>query len=299
MLWGCDVGMRCQGWCLAFISWHFPSAVILCTPFGLTGRTEYVPEYCPHGSLAEDISLVGKKGQSQLWTAVSFLLFFLSDGEGDSFFIQMYCIPSGEEIRAHRYGQKVCLHTQPPSHFSQHHLVSFWRKLREFRDCLRQGPLPSRGRRDKGRRCVPIVLFPGQVLPSLVQPSYTSWHGSLGRQAAGVSPPTRQDRTAVVKGMPRGGSCSSPKDLLDNCLVRQRKLYYLLRYSLKKALLGNFQVVQWLELGAFTAGSWVQFLVGELRSCKPCGAAPVPQKHLFRLSVVSQKREVRDGYLEF
>lgn len=31
-----------------------------------------------------------------------------------------------EKIHAHWSGQKVCLHTQPPSHFSQHHLVSFW-----------------------------------------------------------------------------------------------------------------------------------------------------------------------------
>lgn len=91
---------------------------------------------------------------------------FLSDGEGSCFFIQMYCILSGEVIHSHRYGQKVCLHTQPPSHLSQHHLVSFWGKLREFRDFLWQGLLPSPGRRDKGRRCVPTVLFPGQVLPS-------------------------------------------------------------------------------------------------------------------------------------
>ena len=30
--------------------------------------------------------------------------------------------------------------------------------------------------------------------------------------------------------------------------------------------LGNFLVVHWLELGASTAGSWVQSLIGELRS---------------------------------
>lgn len=114
-----------------------------------------------------------KKSQSQLWTAVivSCCSFFLMvKGILSSYKCTAF---SGEEIRAHRYGQKVCLHIQPPSHFSQHHIVSFWRKLKEFRDCLRQGPLPSPGRRDKGRRCVPTVLFPGQVLPSLVQPSYS------------------------------------------------------------------------------------------------------------------------------
>ena len=36
---------------------------------------------------------------------------------------------------------------------------------------------------------------------------------------------------------------------------------------------GNSLVVQSLGLGAFIAGTWVQSLVGELRSCKPCGVA--------------------------
>ena len=41
----------------------------------------------------------------------------------------------------------------------------------------------------------------------------------------------------------------------------------------KKAKLGNSLVVQWLGFGTFTAGALVQSLVGELRSCKPCGMA--------------------------
>jgi len=261
-------GMRCKVWCLAFMSWHFPSAIILGLPFGLIRRTENMSKYCPHGEFSRRHQFSRKKNSvSALDSSGSFLLVFLSDGEGGCFFIQMNCVLSGEEIRSHRYGQKVCLHTQPPSHLSQHHLVSFWGKLREFRDFLRQGPLPSPGRRDKGRRCVLTVLFPGQVLPSgaaskkdaadssEVTPVWggqkpwplslspfcllpvafivsalptASWHGSLGMQAAGVSPPTRQNRTAIVKEMPRGGRCLSTKDFLDNCLVRQRKLYYLL-----------------------------------------------------------------------
>ena len=36
---------------------------------------------------------------------------------------------------------------------------------------------------------------------------------------------------------------------------------------------GNSLAVQWLGLGAFTAGVRVQSLVEELRSRKPCGAA--------------------------
>ena len=36
---------------------------------------------------------------------------------------------------------------------------------------------------------------------------------------------------------------------------------------------GTSLVVQWLGLCTFTATVWVQSLVGELRSHKPCGAA--------------------------
>ena len=34
---------------------------------------------------------------------------------------------------------------------------------------------------------------------------------------------------------------------------------------------GNSLVVQWLELGAFTARAWVQFLTEESRPCRLCG----------------------------
>lgn len=34
---------------------------------------------------------------------------------------------------------------------------------------------------------------------------------------------------------------------------------------------GNFLVVQWLELGAFTARAWVLFPTEESRPCKLCG----------------------------
>ena len=40
----------------------------------------------------------------------------------------------------------------------------------------------------------------------------------------------------------------------------------------------EFLVVQWLGLGAFTAGFWLQFWLGELRFCKPCGAAKKKKK---------------------
>ena len=43
--------------------------------------------------------------------------------------------------------------------------------------------------------------------------------------------------------------------------------------------LGNSLAVQWLGLSTFTARAQVQTLVGELRSHKPCCAAPpTPQK---------------------
>ena len=41
----------------------------------------------------------------------------------------------------------------------------------------------------------------------------------------------------------------------------------------KKQLQGNSRAVQWLSLGAFTAGSWVQSLPEQLRSCTVCSVA--------------------------
>ena len=41
----------------------------------------------------------------------------------------------------------------------------------------------------------------------------------------------------------------------------------------KSQSMGNSLAVQWLGLGAFTAGAQVQSLLGELRSCKPRSAA--------------------------
>ena len=46
-----------------------------------------------------------------------------------------------------------------------------------------------------------------------------------------------------------------------------------LKFGLKNKQTGSSPAVQWLEPGAFTAVAWVQFLVGELRSCKPCSMA--------------------------
>ena len=37
-------------------------------------------------------------------------------------------------------------------------------------------------------------------------------------------------------------------------------------------------MVQWLGLGAFIAGAWVQSLVGELRFHKPCSEAKRKKK---------------------
>ena len=42
---------------------------------------------------------------------------------------------------------------------------------------------------------------------------------------------------------------------------------------------GDSLVVQWLGLGAFTAGAWVQSLVREQRSCKPHNVAKKKKKY--------------------
>ena len=50
------------------------------------------------------------------------------------------------------------------------------------------------------------------------------------------------------------------------------KIVTILGSYFKKSL-GNSLVVQWLELGTFTAGAWVPSLVRDLRSLKLRGAA--------------------------
>ena len=83
-------GMRCKVWCLAFMSWHFPSAIILGLPFGLTRRTENMSKYCPHGEFSRRHQFSRKKNSvSALDSSGSFLLVFLSDGEGGCFFIKI------------------------------------------------------------------------------------------------------------------------------------------------------------------------------------------------------------------
>ena len=46
----------------------------------------------------------------------------------------------------------------------------------------------------------------------------------------------------------------------------------------KRKSTGNSLAVQWLGLGAFTAWPWVQSLVWELISCKPCSIAKKKKK---------------------
>ena len=47
-------------------------------------------------------------------------------------------------------------------------------------------------------------------------------------------------------------------------------------------------MVQWVGLGAFTARTWDQSLVGELRSHKPCGMA----KKIFLIKVIKQLEDL-------
>ena len=45
-----------------------------------------------------------------------------------------------------------------------------------------------------------------------------------------------------------------------------------------KEIAGNFLAFQWIELGVFTAGAWVQSLVGELTSNKLHATAKKKEK---------------------
>ena len=49
----------------------------------------------------------------------------------------------------------------------------------------------------------------------------------------------------------------------------------------KKKTFRNTLVVPQLGLSAFTAVAWIQALIGELRSCKPCSAATIEKKKKF------------------
>ena len=53
----------------------------------------------------------------------------------------------------------------------------------------------------------------------------------------------------------------------------------------KKYIVGNSLVVQWLGLGAFTAMARVRSLVGELRSCRPRGVAKKINKKKIKNSI--------------
>ena len=76
------------------------------------------------------------------------------------------------------------------------------------------------------------------------------------------------DRDLEVLAWPAFLACPSP---LKNQSTRRESFLFcslLLNLSCIKLVGGNSLVVQWLGLGAFTAGVWVRSLVGELRSCK-------------------------------
>ena len=57
----------------------------------------------------------------------------------------------------------------------------------------------------------------------------------------------------------------------------KRDKRFILASNFKCNSKGSFLVVQWLGLNAFTAVAWVQYLIGELKSCKP-SSVPLPPK---------------------
>lgn len=52
---------------------------------------------------------------------------------------------------------------------------------------------------------------------------------------------------------------------------------------------GNSPAVQGLGFGVFTARAWVQSLVKELRSCKPCGMSKRKKKRESQVSALGMK----------
>ena len=64
----------------------------------------------------------------------------------------------------------------------------------------------------------------------------------------------------------------------------------------KNPNMGNSLVVQWLALIAFTAGTQVQSLVRELRSCKPHGMAEKEKKDTGSLNGYKNKTHIYAVY---
>ena len=56
-------------------------------------------------------------------------------------------------------------------------------------------------------------------------------------------------------------------------------------------MVGNFLAFQWTELGVFTAGAWVQSLVGELTSNKLHATAKKKEKVKARLFIRFDDKE--------
>ena len=70
----------------------------------------------------------------------------------------------------------------------------------------------------------------------------------------------------------------------------------------RKPLHGKSLVVQWLELRAFTAVAWVQFLVKELRSHKPHGTVKnkrQKENSFMMMMCTSIKRYLMFAFLSF
>ena len=61
-------------------------------------------------------------------------------------------------------------------------------------------------------------------------------------------------------------------------------------FSTTGPIVGNSLVVHWLGLSAFTVLAWVQSLVREPRSCKPCKKKPKTKTVAIATSYVSQRK---------
>ena len=73
--------------------------------------------------------------------------------------------------------------------------------------------------------------------------------------------------------VPGNSTRASLWDRLGKQYYSTHHTHFLYWVVIKLMSLGNSLVVWWLGLGVFTAEAWVQSLVGELRSHKPCGVA--------------------------
>ena len=74
-------------------------------------------------------------------------------------------------------------------------------------------------------------------------------------------------------------------------MIESHKSVAKKKKNYNKEMAGNFPAFQWIELGVFTAGAWVQSLIGELTSNKLNATAKKRKRSKARLFIRFDDKE--------